>query len=451
LRASWRESDRLVPRVVVRPVLQFMADEGAAATVMVVAALSALAWANSPWHATYERLWSTELTVRLGGLIDLHDLSMRGWVNDAAMALFFLLAGLEMKRQFVLGELRDRRAAALPVLAAIGGMVVPAFLYLAINHGRVGAHGWGVPVATDIAFALGIVTLAGPRVPVGAKVFILTLAVVDDIGGIVIIAVFYAQHLHVGWLVVASACVGLTVLLRRADVRSMVSYIALGGVCWLALHQAGVEAAIVGVVFGLLTPARPFHNPARFGVEARAMVDRIASSIDDGVISDSERDDNEIALERLARLAAETASPLERLEHRLGPWVNLAIVPAFAFANAGVRLGSGGLETRVVVGVVVGLVVGKAVGVVGCSWLAVRIGLGRLPAGTTWRHLTGIGVTAGIGFTVALFVSGLGFRDARLVSSAKAGVLLASATAGVIGFLVLRFAPEQTQDPEPGA
>ena len=441
LRASWSASDRFLPRAVIRPIRRLVAVDAAAATLMLVAAIAALVWANSPWHVAYEHLWSTDLSVRLGNLVDLHDLTLRGWVNDAAMALFFLLAGLEIKRQLLLGELRDRRSAILPALAALGGMAVPALVYVLVNHGGVGAHGWGVPIATDIAFAVGVVSLAGSRVPVGARVFILTLAVVDDIGGIIVIAVFYAKHLHAGWLIAAALCVAITVLLRRADVRSMTPYIVLGTLCWLSFHQAGVEAAIVGVVFGLLTPAQPFHEPAAFGATARAMVGRIEATFGDHVVTDDERGQNEITLEDLARLAAETSSPLERLEHRLAPWVSLAIVPAFAFANAGVRVGSGVLERRVVAGVVLGLVVGKALGIVGFSWLAVRLGLGRLPAGTTWRHLLGIGVTAGIGFTVALFVAGISFGEDRLSASAKLGVLLASALAGIGGYLLLRLGP----------
>ena len=196
------------------------------------------------------------------------------WVNDAAMALFFLLAGLEIKRQLFLGELRNPKAAALPALAALGGMVVPALIFTLVNHGHAGSKGWGIPVATDIAFAVGIVALAGKRIPLGARVFILTLAVVDDVGGIIVIAVFYATSLKLGWLVVAAGTIVLTIILRQADVRSLVPYIVLGTICWLAFHEAGIEAAIVGVIFGLLTPIRPFHDPATFGPTARATFDR---------------------------------------------------------------------------------------------------------------------------------------------------------------------------------
>ena len=442
LRPTWRESDRALPRAVVQPVLRFMRLEAASGVVMLVAAVAAVVWANSPWHGAYEQFWNTPVALDVGKLVRLDELTLHGWVNDGAMALFFLLAGLEIKRQLLLGELRDRRAAALPALAALGGMIVPALIYILVNHGHAGAKGWGIPVATDIAFAVGVVTLAGSRVPLGAKIFLLTLAVVDDVGGIIVIAVFYATDVKLAWLVVAAATIVLTVVLRRNDVRSLVPYIALGSLCWLSFHQAGIEAAIVGVIFGLLTPITPFHDPAAFAPTARALVDRVERSFDDGVITDDERDGDELAFEDLARLATETASPLERIEGRLALWVSLLIVPAFAFANAGVRIETDSLDSRVALGVGLGLVLGKTIGVFSFSFLAVRFGIGRLPAGTTWRHAFGLAVTAGIGFTVALFVATISFADAGgLQSSAKVGVLGASVVAGVLGFLLLRSTP----------
>jgi NhaA family Na+:H+ antiporter len=355
--------------------------------------------------------------------MDVHAL-----INDGLMTLFFLLAGLEIKRQLVTGELRDRRAAALPAVAALGGMVVPALIYAAFNAGHAGAGGWGIPVATDIAFAVGVVTLAGPRVPLGARIFILTLAVVDDVGGIVVIAIFYAEDVRLAWLGLAALAVVATVGLRRAEVRSIVPYVVLGAVCWYGLRRCGVEAAIAGVVFGLLTPTRPFHDPSHFGDVTHELVDRIEHS-------------DEVAVEDLARYATETASPLERIEGRLNVWVAFGIVPLFALANAGVRLDTGALDGRVLAGVTLGLVVGKTVGVFGGAWLAVRLGVGRLPSSATWRHMLGLAVTAGIGFTVALFVTGLSFTDPALTSSAKIGILLASTVAGLVGFALLRTLP----------
>lgn len=447
-RPTWKDSDRLVPRSFVQPVLRFMQVEAASGAVMLLAAVVALVWANSPWHAGYEHLWNTNLLVRLGDLLTL-DLSLRAWVNNAAMALFFLIAGLEIKRQLLLGELRNPRAAALPALAALGGMLVPALIYLLINTGHPGGKGWGIPVATDIAFAVGIVTLAGRRVPIGAKIFILTLAVVDDVGGIVVIAIFYAEKVSFGWLAVAAVAIALTVVAARNDVRSVVPYIVLGAVCWLALFEAGVESAIVGVIFGLLTPVRPFHDPKDFPAVARRLVDDVEQTYDDNIVTADERDRNENALEEINRLALETSSPLERVENRLGLWVSLLIVPVFAFANAGVRVETGGLDGRVFLGVVLGLLLGKTIGVFSFSWLAVRLGVGRLPVGVRWAHVFGLAVTAGIGFTVALFVTSLSFEDADLTSSAKLGVLAASTVAGVLGLVALRAVPSATSDDAP--
>jgi NhaA family Na+:H+ antiporter len=264
--------------------------------------------------------------------------------------------------------------------------------------------------------------------------------VVDDVGGIIVIAVFYATSLQLGWLVLAAGTIVLTIILRQADVRSLVPYIVLGAICWLAFHEAGIEAAIVGVIFALLTPIRPFHDPVMFGPTARGLIDRIEAAYADNVLTDDEREENEVAVEDLARFATETASPLERLEGRLGLWVSMVVVPVFAFANAGVFIDLANVDGRVFWGVWLGLVVGKPVGIVLACLFAVRFGLGRLPAGVTWSQIVGLGITAGIGFTVALYVTSLSFADALLTSSAKLGVLAASAAAGMLGYVALRLA-----------
>ncbi len=446
VRRRWSQSDRFVPRAFVQPAQRFMATEAAGGIVMLLAAAAALVWANSPWHGTYEHLWTTPLEVKLGGVLHI-DQNLQEWVNSALMALFFLLAGLEIKRQLVLGELRDPKAAALPAMAALGGMIVPALMFFAINAGSAGERGWGIPMATDIAFAVGVVSLAGRRIPPGARVFILTLAVVDDIGGILVIAVFYATDVRLVWLGVAVLAVVLAVGAQRNDVRSIAPYLVLGAVTWLALLQAGVEAAIAGVVFGLLCPAWPFHDPDRFGDEARSMVDAIERSRNGGLTEDQfER--NEVRIEDLTQYALETTSPLERVESRLNPWVAFLIVPLFAFANAGVHIGGTAVVGSVAFGVGIALVVGKTVGVFGASAIAVRLGVGRLPDGAGWRHIFGLAVTAGIGFTVALFVTTLAFTDPALTASAKIGILLGSLVAGCLGFLLLRSLPLPLPDAE---
>ncbi len=390
---------------------------------MLAGAVLALLWANSPWDSSYRDLFATAIDFRIGDVVHL-DLSLHEWINDGLMSLFFLVVGLEIKRQLVHGELRDRRAAALPALAALGGMIVPAAFYIIWNLGGA-TDGFGVPVATDIAFAVGVVTLAGSRVPIGVRIFILTLAVVDDIGGIVVIAIFYAEGVSAAWLAVGVASLIGVWIAKRVEVRSLVPYLCLGIICWYSLHQAGVEAAIAGVVFGLLTPAEPFHDPSRLG-----------EGIDD-FVDHFDRSEHTVPTE-IAAYVREVASPLDRIEHRLAPWVSFVIVPIFAIANAGVSVSTTGLDMNVFMGVLTGLVLGKLLGVVAFTWLAVRLGVGRLPDRPTWGHVVAIGATAGIGFTVALFVAGLSFDDEDLLRSAKLGILVASTAAGILGYSLLR-------------
>jgi Na+:H+ antiporter, NhaA family len=436
LRHPWAESDRFVARRLARPAQRFMEIEAAGGAVMMLAAITALAWANSPWHGAYESLFETRLAIEMGDLAHV-DLSLREWINDALMAIFFFVVGLEIKRELVVGQLRDRRAAALPAIAAVGGMVVPALLYLAFNAGGAGADGWGIPMATDIAFAIAVVSLLGTRVPAGAKLFLLTLAIVDDLGAIVVIAVFYTSDLSFGWLALAVAAVLAAVWITRVNVRAFAPYAALGALCWFALHESGVHATLAGVAFGFVCPAWSFYDPARFGERARALIAEIEQTYVDPRIDPREHEENVARLAEVSRLARETESPLDRNEHKLAPWVGFGIVPLFALANAGVALGGAGFGT-VATGVAVGLVVGKTVGVFGATWLAVQARVGRLPAGTSWNHLLGIALCAGIGFTVALFVAGLSFEEAAITDEAKVGILAASLVAGVAGYSWLR-------------
>lgn len=429
LKQPYAASDRRIPRTIIQPAQRFAAVEAAGGIVMLVGAVVALVWANSPWSQSYEDLFNTMIGFRVGDLVDI-DLTLHAWINDGLMSLFFLVVGLEIKRQRISGELRDGRAAALPAFAALGGMLVPAGIYIAINLGGA-VDGFGIPIATDIAFAVGVVTLVGSRIPLGVRIFILTLAVVDDIGGIVVIAIFYAEGVSGVWLATAAACVVGAVIARRLEIRSLVPYIGLGVICWYSLHEAGVEAAIVGVVFGLLTPAEPFHDPSRFSEGLDEFVERF------------EGNEHAVPTE-VARYVREVASPLDRIEHSLAPWVSFLIVPIFALANAGVSISTEGLDTNVFLGVLLGLVVGKIVGVVLFTWLAVRLGFGRLPLRTNWNHIVAVGAIAGIGFTVALFVAGLSFDDPDLLRSAKLGILAASAIAGIIGYLLLRRAAGKT-------
>lgn len=410
---------------------------------MLVMAVVALVWANSAFGDSYVELWETLVSVHVGDLLHI-DLDLRGWVNDLAMAFFFFVVALEIKREMVRGELRDPRAAALPALAAVGGMIVPALVFTLFNIGGAGASGWGIPMATDIAFAVGVLSLVGRRVPSSLIVFLLTLAIVDDLGAILVIAVFYTSNLSFGWLAIGIACIAGAVVLNRADVRAFVPYFVLAAFCWLALHESGVHATLAGVAFGLVTPSHAFLRPPLFGPRARDLVARVEGAQAAGGRDNA--DDEEAlesdALDELITLAAESQPPLDRLEHRLLPWTTFLVVPVFALANAGVRVGWDDLTSSfsepVTLGVMLGLVVGKPVGIMVFALLAIRLGIGKQPAGASTLQMLGVAMLGGVGFTVALFVTELAFEPGTLADQAKIGILAASAIAGVAGFLFLR-------------
>ncbi len=380
------ELNRTGPSRLPAAVREFLDTEVAGAAALLAAVVVALVWANSPWSDSYDALWHTELALHVGwGL----EMSLHQVVNDGLMTVFFFVVGLEIKRELVDGELSDPRTAAVPAIGALGGMVLPALLFVAINASTGTARGWGIPMATDIAFAVGVLALVGRRMPAGAKLFLLTLAVVDDLGAILVIALVYSTSIDVASLLGAVGVLLLVVVARRAGVQHLAVYVLLGVALWDLTFESGVHATIAGVALGLLTPAR---GPG---------------------------------------------SVAERLEHRLHPVSSFVIVPLFALANAGVRLDVGALAEpaprAVAVGVVVGLVVGKTVGISGATWLAVRTGFGRLPEGMRLGQLVGVAAVAGIGFTVSLFVTDLAFDDPSIRTAAKTAILVASAIAAVLG------------------
>ena len=432
--------------VIVDPLQAFLHTESASGVILLVAALIALVWANSSAHGSYEALWSTEIGISVGGFDLTEDL--RHWVNDLLMAFFFFVVGLEIKRELVLGDLRDPRAAALPLICALGGMVVPALLYLAFNAGGPGSSGWGVPMATDIAFAVGALSLVGTRAPAALKIFLLTLAVADDLGAIVVIAVFYASGLSVPWLLTAVATAGLVFALQRFGVRTYGAYVVAAVVLWLAVFESGVHATIAGVVLGFLTPSRPLHPPEAVSGLAEGHLERLQELPADGAADE----DEQATLLEVARLAREGVSPLARLQGLLHPWTSFVVLPLFALANAGVRLVGDDLgavlRDPITLGVIAGLVVGKPLGIVAAAFLTVSLGLGRLPRACGWLEMVGVGLLAGVGFTVAIFVAGLAFTDPAANTAAKVGILIASALAGIGGavFLALRDAGENPEE-----
>jgi NhaA family Na+:H+ antiporter len=429
-----------VPRVVVQPLQRFLDTEVAGGVVLLAAAVVAIAWANSPWAESYVRLWHTDLSVTVGDLA-LHG-DLQHWINDLAMALFFFVAGLEIKRELVHGDLRSPRTAAVPIACAVGGMAVPAIIFWSFNRGTAFVGGWGIPMATDIAFAVGVLALVGRRAPASLRVFLLTLAIVDDIGAIVVIAVFYSSGVSFGWLALAVLVVVVIAVLARLQVRSLVPYAVLGAALWLAVYDSGVHATIAGVVLGLLTPAHPFHRPRDV---QRAVAEPLA---DPALVDDVTDEADQAAFLEVADLSREAVSPLARLERALHPWSAYVVLPLFALANAGIVLDrtvlSDATSSTVTHGVVWGLVVGKPLGILLAGFVVIRFAGGRLPSGAGWLQFAGVGALAGIGFTVSLFITGLAFAGPER-ELAKIGILAASLIAGVVGagLLVARPAPER--------
>jgi len=407
--------------VVLRPLVDFLHTEAASGIVLLAATAVALLWANSPFQDSYTELWHTHLSISLGD--HTLDLDLQEWVNDGLMTIFFFVVGLEIKRELVEGELRAPRRAAMPAIAALGGMVVPALIYTAVNLGGDAADGWGIPMATDIAMAVGVLSLLSRRVPSTLKLFLLALAIVDDIGAIVVIAVFYTSGIEPAALGVAALLVVVVGLVRWAGVRHLGVYLVLGFALWLAVEESGVHPTLVGVILGLLAPTRPIRQ--RHLIDADALTDLSSAG----------------AAHETAVMARESVSVVEWLEHLLHPWTSFVILPLFALANAGIPLSSEALSdaasSPITLGVVLGLVVGKLVGVTVFTWLGARLGLGVLPAGATWQGIVGVAALAGIGFTVSIFITSLAFTEAGQQNEAKIGILVASVLAAGVGSLIL--------------
>ncbi len=436
---TWVESNRTIPRRFVRPLLEFTHVEASGGIVLLFAAVVALIWANAPFGETYTTFWETEILVELGPVH--FEETFREFVNDGLMAIFFLVVGMEIKRELVVGDLRDRRTAALPAIAAIGGMVLPALLYVLIAGGGEAARGWGIPMATDIAFSVGVVALLGTRVPVGAKLFLLALAIVDDIGAIAVIAVFYTDDLALGWLAAAVVSLAAIRVATRIGVRWVGFYVLVGFLAWFFMLESGVHATLAGVAIGLLTPVRPLYSDSEYLLRARWILEQY--DMDSRAPRGAERVDD--AALTLSTIARESVSPLERQEAAIHPWSSFVIVPLFALANAGVRFTEiDVLETvtsTVSLAITAGLVVGKFVGIGIAAFIAVRLGWGRLPKRTGWNHILGVSALAGIGFTVSLFITNLAFTDPVIIDQAKTGIFIGSTGAGLLGYALLRRAP----------
>ncbi|MGZ8491260.1 MAG: Na+/H+ antiporter NhaA [Gemmatirosa sp.] len=426
----------LIERVL-GPFQRFFSTSAASGLVLLAATAVALVWANSPWADTYHHLWEAPVTIGAPGFG--LTLSLHHWVNDGLMAVFFFLVGLEIKREVLVGELASRRTAALPVAAALGGMVVPALLYTALNAGGAGAAGWAVPMATDIAFALGILALLGDRVPSGLRIFLAALAIADDLGAVLVIAFFYTGALDWGAMGGAAAVLAVLVGLNRAGARRPLTYALLGVGLWLFVLASGIHATIAGVLLALTVPARTRIDEDEFLARAEASLADFRAADEPGTTVLTNQG-HQAALQAIENAADAAQAPLQRMEHALHGVVAFVIMPIFALANAGVALGGGGaaVGSPIALGVVLGLALGKPLGITLASYLAVRAGAADLPTGVTWRHVHGAGWLAGIGFTMSLFVAGLAFADPAVLDIAKLGIFTASIAAGGVGFTLLR-------------
>jgi Na+:H+ antiporter, NhaA family len=425
----------------------FIHSEVAGSVILLVCTVAALLWANSPWADAYHHLAHTKMSVTVGASV--FALSLQHWVNDGLMVVFFFVVGLEIKRELSVGHLASVRRATLPVAAAVGGMVLPALLYASLNAGGPGAAGWGVPMATDIAFALGIMALLGSRVPLALKVFLTALAIADDLGSVLVIAVFYTERIRWEALAVGLMLLVLIGLMIRRDVRLPIVYGVLSIGVWLAVFTSGIHATVAGILLAMLVPVRPRLTASEFLARASAELDALRGSelTRDSLLSNAAQLDALVALDDTATDMRPPGLTLERFLHPVQAFV---ILPLFAFFNAGVSLGGRGLAVLtepVTLGVIVGLVVGKAVGVSLLCWLAVRAGRATLPDGITWPQIVGVGLLAGVGFTMSLFVSELAFGKSALLDAAKLGILIASLTAGICGYLVLRAVLPVTTEP----
>lgn len=423
------------------PVRRFLHVESASGVVLVACTALALGLANSPLAGWYAAIWKTEVGLSVGGFRLAGDLGHLV-INDGLMAIFFFVIGLEIKREIVAGELREMRKALLPIAAAAGGMVVPAAVYLALQWGQPGQRGWAIPMATDIAFVVGFLALFGPRVPFSLKILLLSLAIVDDLGAVLVIAFVFTGSLAWGWLAAAAAGVALIYTLNRIGVRSVGVYVLVGAAVWVAVYKSGVHPTVAGVLLGLLTPAGAWVGDKTFVAVVGELWGRLR-----GYESGDEQ--RYADLDRLQFAAREAVSPLHRLETALHPWVAFGVMPLFALANAGVPLQVSGIGDPVAVAVAAGLAVGKPVGIVLACWLAVGLGLTRLPDGVGWPLLAGGACLAGIGFTMALFINGLAFPAAEFPAkeaAGKVGTLSGSLVSAVVGAGMILLALRRSRD-----
>ncbi|MCX6143037.1 MAG: Na+/H+ antiporter NhaA [Ignavibacteriales bacterium] len=432
-----RQINRVV-QAVANPIQEFLKLQSASGILLFAFTVAAIAWSNSRWSHNYEEWWHTTVSFGFGTFI--FSKSLLHWINDGLMTVFFLVVGLEIKREILIGELSSFRKAMLPVVAAVGGMAVPALIYVGFTRGTPAVSGWGIPMATDIAFSLGVLTLLGKRVPIQLKIFLTAFAIVDDIGAVIVIALFYASSIVWGHLAIAGFVLILLVCANWLGVRHLLLYTVLGVILWLAFLGSGIHATVAGVLFAMTIPARSNLDKLGFLKKSHSILEHLEGDNPRHVSSDSEERDQS-SVRDLGQVNEDFKSPLQRFEHALHPWVIFVIMPLFAFANAGVRfeVGLGSLMANSVpLGLFLGLVLGKQIGITLFSWVAVKSRIASLPSSVTWRDIYGVAWLGGIGFTMSLFIAGLAFGDGPLMGESKVGIYAASLVSGVGGLLTLR-------------
>ena len=418
---------------------KFIRSQVVGSTILLVCAIIALIWANSSYAPLYHQIWETVLSITLGK--ETFSLSLHQWVNEGLMMSFFLLVGLEIKEQILVGELSSLRQALFPVSAALGGMIFPALIFTLFNAGTDGISGWGIPMSTDIAFALGILALLGKGIPTSLKVFLAALAIADDLGAIVIIAIFYTEQIVVSGLVIAFGFWLILFIISRLGIYNPIIYFILAVGVWFGFATSGIHATIGGVLVALIIPARSLIDPNRFIEIVYEKLPHLENGTQEkrGMLSEHQKTEALIAIEEAVR---DVEPPLVQVEHSLQPWVTFIVMPMFALSNAGVTITGNIIETithPVSLGVIFGLILGKQIGITLFSYLMVRLGISNLPEGVTWRHIHGVSALAGIGFTVSLFVTELAYtNNHHLADNAKVGILIASFIAGSIGFYLLK-------------
>lgn len=423
---------------ILHPFNRFFRTSASGGILLLASAIAALIWANSPWSQSYDLFWHAKVTGGLGAVqitSSLHYL-----INDGLMAIFFFVVGLEIKREVLVGELTTLRQAMLPVAAAIGGMLVPALCYVALNVGEPSLSGWGIPMATDIAFALGILSLLGTRAPLSLKIFLTALAIVDDLGAVLVIALFYTAQVSWAWLGAGGACLLLLMITNRLGVKYPLVYFFFSLLLWLCFLYSGVHATVAGVLAAMTIPASRRSDSESFLCNLRWLTERFDDCVEKNGTCILRNEDQHVNLQAMHSLIISAEPPLQRIERYLHPWVSFGIMPLFALANAGVPLGEGLLDSLThpaALGIIFGLVVGKQVGIFAFSWLVVKLGWTGKPASMSWRQIHGAACLAGIGFTMSIFIAGLAFKEPELLNTAKTGVLLASLIAGILGWILL--------------